>query len=86
MIREGLPRGGPVKKGETQEGSQLRCYFFDDEGVRFTKQAPGKIDGAVSGVKGDSFRISQSVPNAVLAETKKISYRAEPFRAEPFKK
>ena len=59
-------------------GTQLWCNFFDEDGVAFTKQAPGKIEGAVSGVKGDSFRITQIVPDAVWAKTKKISFREEP--------
>jgi hypothetical protein len=60
--------------------SSLRCYFFDEDGVVFTKQPPGKIDGAVSGKDGDAFRITQSVPADVLAKTKKISFREEPFK------
>jgi hypothetical protein len=60
--------------------NSLRCYFFDEDGVVFTKQPPGKIDGAVSGKDGDAFRITQSVPADVLAKTKKISFREEPFK------
>ncbi len=55
----------------------LKCYFFDEDGVAFTKQPPGKIEGEVSGKEGDAFRISQSVPADVLAKTKKISFREE---------
>ena len=60
------------------EDVQLRCYFFDEDGVAFTKQLPGKIEGEVSGKTGDAFRITQSVPADVLAKTKKISFREEP--------
>ncbi|HLJ11403.1 MAG TPA: serine/threonine-protein kinase [Planctomycetaceae bacterium] len=55
----------------------LRCYFFDVDGVVFIKQLPGKIQGEVSGKKGDSFRITQTMPNAVLEKTKRISFRKE---------
>jgi hypothetical protein len=64
----------------TMLGMQLQCYFFDEDGVVFTKQPPGKIDGAVSGKEGDAFRINQIVPGDVLAKTKKISFREEPFK------
>jgi hypothetical protein len=58
----------------------LKCYFFDEDGVAFTTQPPGKIDGEVSGKKGDAFRITQNVPGAVFAKTKKISFREEPVK------
>ena len=57
--------------------SLLKCYFFDEDGVVFTKQPPGKIEGEVSFKAGDAFRVIQSVPNDVLAKTKKISFRNE---------
>jgi hypothetical protein len=60
----------------------LRCYFFDADGVAFTKQPPGKIEGAVSGKEGDAFRITQSVPSAVFAKTRKVSFREEPAPAQ----
>ena len=56
----------------------LKCYLFDADGVAFAKQPPGQIQGEVSGVKGDAFRIAQTVPNAVLAKVRKISFREEP--------
>jgi hypothetical protein len=62
----------------TDRDVQLRCYFFDEDGVAFNKQLPGKIEGELSGKAGDAFRITQSVPDAVLAKTKKISFREEP--------
>jgi hypothetical protein len=69
--------------GKTLNGSQLLCYFFDEDGVVFAKQAPGKIDGVVSGKEGDAFRISQSVSSDVLAMTRKISFRQEPAKKAP---
>ena len=62
---------------QTSSGTQLRCNFFDEDGVVFTKLPPGKMEGEVSGMKGDAFRMSLSVPNAVLAKTKSISIREE---------
>ena len=77
----GLPSLRKLFAGKpTMMGSQLQCYFFDEDGVVFTKQPPGKIDGAVSGKEGDAFRINQIVPGDVLAKTKKISFREEPFK------
>jgi hypothetical protein len=58
--------------------TQLRCYFFDEAGVAFTKQPPGRIQGEVTGKEGDSIRVTQRVPSDVWAKTKKISFREEP--------
>jgi hypothetical protein len=60
--------------------SLLQCYFFDEDGVAFTIQPVGKIDGTVSGKEGDAFRVTQTVPGDVLAKTKKISFREEPVK------
>src|ERR1017187_1921475 len=54
----GLPSLRKLFVGKpTMSGMQLRCYFFDEEGVAFTKLAPGKIEGEVTGKEGDAFRI-----------------------------
>jgi hypothetical protein len=75
---KGMPSLRQLFAGKsTMLGMQLQCYLFDEDGVVFTKQAPGKIEGEVTGKEGDAFRISQSVSSEVLAKTKKISFREE---------
>jgi hypothetical protein len=69
----GKPTSGIVQTGP----AQLQCYLFDENGVVFVKQPPGKIEGEVSGKEGDAFRISQIVPSAAFAKVKKISFREE---------
>ena len=61
-------------------GTQLQCYFFDEDGVVFAKQPPGKIEGEVSGKADDAFRVSQMVSGEILAKTRKISFREEPVK------
>lgn len=74
----GLPALRKLFAGkETALHMQLRCYLFDEDGVVFTKLPPGKIEGEVTGKAGDAIRISQSVPGAVLAKTRKVSFREE---------
>jgi hypothetical protein len=68
----------PNVKRQPRPDVLLQCYLFDVEGVAFTKQPPGKIEGEVSGKEGDSFRIMQSVASAVFAKTRKVSFREEP--------
>jgi hypothetical protein len=75
MVRN-LFSGMTTRSGQVH----LLCFFFDEDGVAFTKQPPGKIDGAVSGKEGDAFRITQIVASDVLAKTKKISFREEPSK------
>ena len=57
--------------------AMLQCYFFDESNVVFSKQAPGKTEGELTGKEGDAFRLIQKVPNTVLAKTKKIAFRFE---------
>ena len=67
ILFDGMPSGG----------ARLKCYFFDEDNIVFSKQPPGKIEGVVTGKAGDAFRVTQSVPNDVLAKTKKIAFRME---------
>jgi hypothetical protein len=61
----------------------LRCYFFDKDGVVFIKQPPGKIQGEVTGKKGDSFRITQTWQIRVSASQKQSLITNIPFRHYP---
>jgi hypothetical protein len=67
--------------GKQSSGKMLlRLYFFDAEDVAFAKQPPGKIEGEVSGMKGDAFRVIQRVPSDTFQRTRKVSYREEPAK------
>ena len=71
----GKPAG--VKTQYVNRQKILLCYLLDEDSVAFTRQPPGKINGEVSGKKGDAFRITQTIPADLLAKTKVISFREE---------
>jgi hypothetical protein len=71
MMREQLTAREPKSSD-----SALWFYFFDSENVMIYKTPPNKIEGEVSGVKGDSFRVSIiSLEATMLDKTQKIEVR-----------
>jgi hypothetical protein len=54
----------------------LWFYFFDGENVVVYKTPPNKIEGEVTGVKGDSIRVSIfAIGEDILEKTQKIEVR-----------
>jgi hypothetical protein len=50
-------------------------YVFDKENVSIGKFAISRIEGDLTGVKGDAFRIILVIPNYTLKEAKKVEGR-----------
>lgn len=55
----------------------MQCYLFDADGVAFAKQAPGMIEGELTGKEGDAFRITQTISGSLFEKTKKLAFRME---------
>jgi hypothetical protein len=63
-------------QGPNSTDSALWFYFFDDENVVIYKTPPNKIEGEVTGVKGDAIRvIIFAISDSVLEKTQKIEVR-----------
>ena len=69
------------------EGFQtaLYFYFFDDENVPIEKLgcSTSMIEGEITGVKGDAFRVVLKVPVKLTERTKKMAWRFEPRTGKP---
>jgi hypothetical protein len=56
--------------------SALWFYFFDGDNVVIYKTPPNKIEGEVTGVKGDAIRVSIfAIGEDILEKTQKIEVR-----------
>ena len=85
MMREQLVEREPpsLRPGVRQQApglelgdSALWFYFFDSENVMVYKTPPNKIEGEVTGVKGDSIRVSIfAIGEDILEKTQKIEVR-----------
>jgi hypothetical protein len=72
MLREQFTARPP----KSPPDSALWFYFFDGENEVIYKTPPNKIEGEVTGVKGDSFRVIISpLESPMLDKTKKIEVR-----------
>jgi hypothetical protein len=72
-LRPGVRQQAP---GLELGDSALWFYFFDSENVMVYKTPPNKIEGEVTGVKGDAFRVIVFELSAdILDKTQKIEVR-----------
>ncbi|MFO0825571.1 MAG: hypothetical protein U0792_21025 [Gemmataceae bacterium] len=71
VIESKMPKVGELALKEPQ----TQLWFLDGDGVELKKMEPWALEGEITGVQGDAFRVIVYVEPELLKKTKRIDLR-----------